>query len=201
MATKPAGFAIALGVAAFIALPTQACVITMPPPLPGESPQAYQTRVAEERRQEAERWAKARQADALREADRIFIGRYTFWSPPYRPAPVRRARPGQPPPLVPLPAPPRIKFPLSSYYEPIDWFRGAPSTALFRVRGENTSCGPTSIGDTAGGSEGALYLFFARKGPLSEKTLIDAIALDKIDDPVLLAFVEKHRGKAQTPAR
>ena len=186
----------AVTAAGLIASPARACTSAlMPPPRSGESADAYSARVAEERRQQAEKWAKERQVIALRDADRIFIGRDTFWTPPYRSPPVRRARSGQPPQLVPPPVSPRIEFPVSSYYKPIGWFRGEPSTGLFRVKGENTSCGPMSIGDTTNSTEGDLYLFFARKGPLSEKTLIDAIALDKIDDPLLLAFVAKHRGE------
>ena len=50
-----------------------------------------------------------------------------------------------------------------------------------------------SFGDTDHSQPGSLYLFFARKGPLSEKTLIDAIALDAIDHPALAAFVAKYR--------
>ncbi|WP_447728588.1 hypothetical protein [Sphingomonas koreensis] len=189
--------AAALGAAAFITSSSWACSMAPAEPLlPGESPDAYQARVAEKHRHEAEKWARERQTDALRRADRIFIGRDTDWTPPYRSPPMRRARPGQPPPLVPVPVPPvLIEFPAPSYYKPVDWFRGARSTALFRVRGSNTSCGPMSVGDTTNSSEGDLYVFFARSGPLSEKTLIDAIALDKIDDPALLAFVARHRGK------
>lgn len=54
-------------------------------------------------------------------------------------------------------------------------------------------CGPMSFGDTSHSQPGDLYLFFARKGSVSEATLIDAIALDSIDHPALTAFVAKHR--------
>lgn len=54
-------------------------------------------------------------------------------------------------------------------------------------------CGPMSFGDTSQSQPGDHYLFFARKGPLTETTLIDAIALDSIDHPALNAFVAQYR--------
>jgi len=89
----------------------------------------------------------------------------------------------------------------SVYFEPVAWFRGHPAQTRFRVEREWSMCGPSGIGDTPYSQTGDLYLLFARQGPLSEKTLIDAIALDKIDDPALTAFAAKYRGKAQLPAR
>jgi hypothetical protein len=49
-----------------------------------------------------------------------------------------------------------------------------------------------SFGDTSQSQPGDHYLFFARKGPLTEATLIDAIALDSIDHPALNAFVAQY---------
>ena len=109
-----------------------------------------------------------------------------------------RARPGRPPPPVPLPR--LIPYPAPTYFKPIDWFRGAKTTALFKVSRSNTSCGPMSLGDTTFSQAGSLYVFFARNGPLTERTLIDAIAVDKITDPVLIDFVAGYRGRARVEA-
>lgn len=191
----------ALSVATLFASPARACSpVPVPPPLPGESPEAYKARIAEQERKQAADWMRARQTRALQQADLIFIARDTAWMPPYRPPPVRRGRAGQPLPPKPIP-PVLIEYPAPSYFKPIGWFRGAQSPTLFRVNRSLTSCGPMSIGDTTNSSEGNLYLFFARNGPLSEKTLIDAIAIDRIDDPALVAFVAKHRGKPPAARR
>ncbi|MCA1198259.1 hypothetical protein K9B35_09795 [Sphingomonas sp. R647] len=190
---KEIPFAIALSAMALSTLPAKACVIWTEPPLPGETNSAYEIRVEALRRRQAAERLKERQADALEQAQLIFIARDTVWTPSYPSPPAHKARPGRPPPFVPPPRPPVIEFPGSSYYKPIDWFRGARSTRVFSVKVSETSCGPMSIGDTTNGTEGDLYVFFARKGPLSEKTLIDAIALDTIDHPALNAFVAKHR--------
>jgi hypothetical protein len=190
-----------LGAVALFAVPAWACsLVPMPPPRPGESDHAYKARVAEEQRQQAAIWLRDRQADALQRADSIFIARETGWTPPYRPPPAPKARPGQPPPFVPLPTPAAIDFPPPSYFKPIDWFRGAQTRRLLRVNRSDTTCGPLSIGDTTFSEQGNLYVFFARKGPLSEKTLIDAIAVERINDPALMGFVAKYRAKpAPTP--
>lgn len=187
--------AAVLGAAALAASPAWACTIQPPPAaLPGESPDAYKARVRELYRKEAADLARMRQTDALRNADLIFIARDTAWAPRYRSPPVRRGRAGQPLPPVPL-RPVVVKYPAPSYFTPIDWLRGARTDTLFRVERFDTSCGPQGFGDTMPSQPGDLYLFFARRGPLSEKTLIDAIALDKIDNPALTAFVARHRGK------
>lgn len=187
--------AAVLGAAAFAASPASACSIALPPPaLPGESPEAYKARIAEQERKQTEAWMRTRQANLLNHADLIFIGRDTPWAPRYRPSPSRQDRAGRP--LPPRPVPPiLIEIPAPSHYRPVAWFRGPPSQALFKVSRSQTTCGAMSIGDTTNSTEGDLYLFSARKGPLSEKTLIDAIALDKIDDPALIAFVARYRGK------
>ncbi len=169
----------------------RACVpMPMPPMLPGESQDAYKVRIDALFRQQAEDQQRARQADAVSEADLIFVGRTTDWYPPIR---IPRARPGRPLPPVPLP---RFEFPMPSYFKPVAWFRGAPSTDLFALRGENTSCGPMGFGDTMPATKGDLFVFFAHKGPLTQSTMIDAIAVDAITDPMLLDFVAPYRGKS-----
>ncbi|WP_343520671.1 hypothetical protein [Sphingomonas sp.] len=179
--------------AALFAWPAWACSpVPMPPPLPGESQQAYKARIAEEQRRQAERWLRNRQTDALQRADTIFIARETVWPPPSRPQ-ARAHRGGAPRP------PARIKSvsfvdPPPAYFKPIDWFRGPRTRASFRIERSMTTCGVMSVGDTSLSTPSNLYVFFARKGPLSEKTLIDAIAADRIDDPALVAFVARHRG-------
>jgi hypothetical protein len=61
-----------------------------------------------------------------------------------------------------------------------------------------SSCGLRGLGDTSNSQPGNLYLFFARKGPVSEATLIDAITLDPIDHPALNAFVARYRKAARS---
>lgn len=176
------------------ALPAHACVPAMlPPQRPDESQDAYKTRVDAEMRRQAEQWAIERQANAVSEADLIFVGRTTDWWPPAR---MPKLRPGQrvpPPVLVPL------VFPAPVYFKPVAWFRGEPSTDLFALRGSTTSCGPIGFGDTGAAMKGDLYVFFARKGPLSQKTMIDAISVDAITDPALIEFVAKYRGRSPKP--
>jgi hypothetical protein len=166
--------------------PVHACMPALPEPrLAGESDEAYKIRTSTLQRERVATWLKERQADVLRRADTIVIARDTPWSPPYRP----RTRGGRP-------IPPRIEpipYPAPSYYKPIDWFKGVRTRALFRVGKSMTSCGPMGIGDTTYSQPGNLYVFFARKGPPSEKTLIDAIAVDHITDPALMEFVARYR--------
>lgn len=171
------------------ASPANACMPVLPEPRPaGESDEAYKIRISAVQRERVATWLKERQAAVLQRADTIVIARDTVWSPPYRPQ-MRHGRPI--PPTVQM-----IPYPAPSYYKPIDWFRGLRTRALFRVRNSMTSCGAMSIGDTTYSQPGSLYVFFARKGSLSEKTLIDAIAVDRINDPTLMEFVAKYRGKS-----
>lgn len=193
--TRRVALLAALGVAALVISPAQACSpVPMPPPLRDESPNAYKARVEALQRRQAAEWIRARQDRALKEADAIFIARDTVWTPPYRPAPVRRGRSGEPLPPPPVPLV-EVEYPAPSYYKPVDWLTGARSTALVRIARSNTTCGPMSIGDTSLSQPGNLYVFFARKGPLSEKNLIDAIAIDRISDPTLMTFVARYRAK------
>lgn len=182
---KRIGPAVALSVAALASPQAWACAtVPTPPRLSGESTGAYAARIGElDYKRELES-ARMRQAEGLRGADLIFIARDTAArnriSTTYRPTGARAA---------------------PAYYKPIDWFRGQRSTASFRVQRSMTLCGILSFGDTSPSEPGNLYLFFARKGPLSEKTLIDAIALDKIDDPALTAFVARYRSKPSASVR
>lgn len=172
-----------------LASPAQACSpIPMEPPLPGESDIAYRARIEVVRRDREAAWLKQRQANALQRADAIFIGRDTNWSPPYR----QHYRNGRPLP----PKPVSIYDQAPSYFKPVAWLRGGPSAALFKVSRGYTTCGPMSIGDTTSSQTGSLYVFFARNGALSEDKLIDAIAVDSINDPALSGFVAKYRKPA-----
>jgi len=173
------------------AAPARGCVPwPAPPMLPGESQEAYKARADALMRQQVAEAKRARQADAVERADVIFVGRAVDWYPPVR---LPRVRPGQPPPPAPMP---RLDFPLPSYFKPVAWFRGGPSTDLFALRGSNTSCGPTGFGDTGFAMKGDLFVFFARRGPLTQRTMIDAIAVDDIVDPALLDFVARYRKPA-----
>ncbi|RYD48896.1 MAG: hypothetical protein EOP60_14845 [Sphingomonadales bacterium] len=168
--------------------PAMACTpAPVEPRLAGEDEQIYRTRVDALERTRAARWKKQRQESALERADLIFIAGDTPWSPPpYR----LRMRNGlvMPPQIRPIP------YPAPSYFKPVAWLRGPKTTDLFQLVADNTSCGPMGVGDTTYTRPGKRYVFFARKGRVTRETLIDAIALDKIDDPALIAFVEQHRG-------
>ncbi len=213
MMIKIAGL-IALCAAATLE-PASACKIPPPPPqLKGESTAAYDARLVRLYREREMTRAQARIARGLADADLIFIARDSIWQPPARPLPVRsKVRPSVRRPVgtqvarphwrpVPPPPAPKTRIFLSdpSYFAPIGWFHGTPMRARFKVGRSKTSCGLRGLGDTSHSQPGDLYLFFARKGPVSEATLIDAIALDSIDHPALNAFVAKHR-KAPPPPR
>lgn len=174
-----------------------ACVMAPPePPLPDESDEAYRTRVAAKEKEQAERWAKERQESALQQADLIFIARNRDWYPPSPPQPRVKLRPGQipppPMPIKPVPIDPNVA---KSYFKPVAWFRGDKVTDLFQIRNYMTSCGFQGFGDVRFPEPGDLFLFFARKTPLTDDTVIDAIALDKIDNPQLVEFVAQYRVK------
>lgn len=164
----------------------QACMPMPPEPrLEGESDAAYKTRTDTLLRERQAAWFKERQTDDLQRAAIIFVARDTDWWPTPKP----RYRNGRPlPPVVPM-----LHYPAPSYFKPIDWFRGPKSTGLFKLTPDNTSCGPMGVGDTTWSQTGNLFVFFAKKWPATGDTLIDAIAVDKIDDPVLLPFVAKYR--------
>ncbi|THD38026.1 MAG: hypothetical protein E7773_03385 [Sphingomonas sp.] len=181
-----------------VTAPAHACMPWMGPPmLEGESQQAYAKRADEARLKQIADAQRKRQTDGLQQAATIFVGRFVYWFPPYRPTPPKPGQPPAPPKPIPIPD---MTNPGPSYFKPIAWFRGTPTRALVRTRNSYTSCGPMGFGDTTFATEGDLYLFFARKGPLIEKNLIDAIAIDKIDDPTLIEFVAKYRKPAAKTA-
>jgi hypothetical protein len=160
------------------------------PPLAGESTEAYRDRVeALERVREAQRpareaeWLRQRQADNLEQASMIFIARNTPGMPLRR----RSTRLGRPIPL-------QSTDYLSTYYTPVAWLRGPQTRARFRLQAGITTCGGLSgIGDTTLSEPGAEFIFFAIGVPFTELTLIDAIAIDRVTDPTLLAFVAQSR--------
>jgi hypothetical protein len=161
------------------------------PSLDGESDAAYRARTAALLQQRQAQWLKERQSDDLQRAKVIFIARDTDWSPSQKP----RYRNGRllPPVLIPVPPVPKINFPAPSYFKPIDWFLGPRSTRLFKVGRDNTSCGPMSLGDTTSSKTGDLFVFFAKSWPATGDSLIDAIELDRINDPALENFVARYR--------
>lgn len=187
-------FGFAVYFAVMVAAPAHPCKV--PPPEPrrlGESITAYDARIAKLHQEREEARLKDRQTRGLQGAELIFIARETVsWLAP-RPT----SRNGRPvlPRLKPVP------YPVPSNYRPIAWFRGPRVTDMFKLQRANTSCGPMGIGDTTFGKSGNLYVFFARKGQLSEKTIIDAIALERINDPALAEFVATFRGKSKPPLR
>lgn len=187
-------FVLAVYVVAMVAAPAYPCSVPPPePPRPGESIAAYYARIAALHKEQEVAWLKDRQTSGLQGADLIFIARATARWPVPRPA-SRNGRP-VPPRVTPPP------YPAPSYYKPIAWFRGPRITDLFKLRRANTSCGPMGLGDTTYGKSGDLYVFFARKGRLSEKTIVDVIAVDRINDPALAEFVAKFRGEQKPPRR
>lgn len=185
------GMGLAAGLcAALIAFsPARAC---LPPLLESrladESDADYAARTEALRHEREAARLKERQTMALSISEAIFIARDTDW------APIRRQplRNGRPPPMATISYAP-------SYFKPVAWFRGPRTTALFQLRVTMTDCGLMGTGDTASSQPGDLYVFFAHKGPLSRKALIDAIAVDRISDPALMEFVAKYRRKPAAP--
>ena len=184
------GLACVLLATAAVATNAHACTPQEPlPRLAGESDDAYKTRTDAVWRGLQATWLKQRQSDDLQRATVIFIARDTAWAPPQKP----RYRNGR---LLP-PVVPAFRYPPPSYYKPIDWFRGPKSTDLFKLDRGMTSCGgAVSVGDASFSEPRTLFVFFASKWPATEDTLIDAIALDRINDPALMDFVARYRGKS-----
>lgn len=181
---------------AFTTIPADACV---PEPMrAGESAEEYKARLAQQR----ERWEMQREPYALQRAAAIFIAREAtreFLDEEMAKArtarPTRRSeRPVPPPPLMVL------RPPESAYFRPVAWFRGAGSDTLIPLTVDWTSCGPSLLGDTGSGKNGALYIFFADAGPISRQTLFEAIAVDGITDPALLEFAANYRRETATLA-
>jgi len=177
---------LGVSVAAF-APEARACMLIPPQPLAGESAAAYRQRLeALEREEEAQRpareaeWLRQRQADGLEHASIIFIARNT------EPPQARSARRG-PPVLRPYDW-------STSYFTPVAWLRGRQASAPFVVHAGTNSCGGLDgVGDVTLNETGAEFIFFASGEPFTELTLIDAIAVDKITDPALVAFVARSR--------
>jgi hypothetical protein len=167
----------------------RACEVgLLPPRLAGENDAAYRQRIAAlEREREAQRpareaeWLRYRQTEGLEHASMIFIARGT--EPPQEHS-ARRS----PPVLT------RVEWPPSSYYTPVAWLRGRQVSAPFLVRTSATSCGTlVGVGDANPGDPGAQFVFFASGEPFTGLTLMDAIAIDKVTDPTLVAFVARSR--------
>lgn len=179
---QTAGVTLAL----FAVSPANACTIRLPePPLAGESDGAYRARIEALEREQQTRWLKERQENGLQRADWVFVGRQILWSPTFKP----RYRNGMP---VPVPLP-KFEYPAPRYFKPLTWLKGPEYSKIFKVSTGNTSCGPMALGDTTSSKEGDLFVFFARKGRISDDTLIDAIAVDKINDPALMDLVAPYR--------
>lgn len=155
------------------------------PPLQGESVETYKARLEAEDKAKLAHFLADRQTVNLKRADSIFIARETARAP-RRPAEARNGR-SLPPRSVPT------EYPYPIYFKPVKWFRGTSTGALFRVTLGITTCGPWGVGDASSSRLGQHLLFFGRKGLLTEKVLIDAIAVDKINDPALTAFVTRYR--------
>jgi hypothetical protein len=182
---RAAGVTMAL----FAVTPVDACTIRLPePPLPGESDDAYRVRTEALAREQEVRSLKERQENDLLQADWVFVARHVYWSPPYKP----KYRNG-----VPLPIPPvKFEYPAPIHFKPLTWLKGPEYSQIFKVTTHNTTCGPMALGDTTFSMEGDLFVFFARKGQISDKTLIDAIAVNKINDPALIDFVAPYLSKS-----
>lgn len=184
-------FALLAGLAGSIMLadPAAACV---PDPREsqqqGESVAAYEARVQKMERERSE-W---RQQGALR-APTLFIARAATGEFFAQEAAKRQA--GQPsgsePPVVIPPLPMAVTAP--RYFRPIAWLKGSGSPDLIPIETRQTTCGYMAMGDTLFAQDGVEYVFAAREGPISEKTLLDAIAIDKITEPELVELVARHR--------
>jgi hypothetical protein len=174
--------------ALFAVSPANACSLRPPEPLlPGESDQDYRTRTEALARENEVRWLKERQENRLQRADWVFVARHVDWPPPNKPR-KPKYRNGV---LVIAPQP--MFGSTARHFKPLRWLQGPEYNKIFKVERHNTNCGPKALGDTTFSNEGNLFVFFARKGPISDDTLIDAIAVDKINDPALMDFVRPYR--------
>lgn len=147
-----------------------ACHPPLPPDrLPDETDLAYNRRIVAQRIDDEARWLRDRQARGLEQAAMIFVARKTNWSPPL---------------------PPEIDYvPFYDYYLPVAWLRGPRVNAHFPVRLHFDNCVSRSIGDTSRSELGDQFVFFVRDGLLSEETIIDAIAANRVTNPTLVALV------------
>ncbi len=183
------GLAVAL-LAVLASQSALACVflpitVVPEPTLPGESPEAYAARVKELMAQREAQWDLEQQAYDLERADLIFIARKTQLPPSVQPVS------GQSEIIVQGLRNSNLQ---RVHFTPIDWFKGPVSRQTFLNRLWENDCGWTRFGDvTADDAIGQRYVFFARSGRISQDTLIDAIAVDRITDPALLDFVARHR--------
>ena len=188
-------FALTTGVigAITVAVPASACLPPVPEPrLAGESDLAYQARVEKMSREYEEQRSSRRQQSAL-SAPILFIAREAStdfyrqeaekWA-----ASQPKPKPGEPP--VP-PPPPQVPIPL--YFQPVTWIKGMGAPEIFRIETRRTCGSYSSLGDTRSTGEGTDFLFSAREGPISENTLIDAIAIDMITEPELVKLVAAYR--------
>ena len=189
-------FALITGLASAIILAEPASACTPIPPeqrLEGESDLAYQARVEKIGHERDEQRALQRQQSALI-APVLFIGReasaavYRLEAEKWSAEQANLRKPGEPP----IPPPP-LHVPQPRYFEPIVWINGTGSQSIFRIEASVTMCGTWWRGDTGSAGEGALLLFSARQGPISENTLIDALAIDKITEPELVELVATHQ--------
>lgn len=189
-------FALLAGLASsiIVANPASACTPPRPPePQPeGESLSAYQARI-EKMKHEYDEWRKQRALNA----PIIFISRKAntaFFQQEAEKLEAAQSKPkkhGQPPPPPP-------QFRLIGYFQPIAWVKGTGAQAILLIKTPITGCGYEPLGDTESAKEGEHLIFFAQDGPISENTLIDAIAIDKITEPELLELVARHRERPGT---
>jgi len=185
-------FALLTGLASslIVASPTSACAPSRPPEpqLEGESLSAYQARI-EKMEREYDTW---RQQRALN-APTIFIARKANTDFYLREAERLAAAQSKPRADVQPPPPPSPpQFRVIGYFQPIAWAKGAGEQAIFQLRTPFTNCGSGSVGDTEFAQEGDQFVFLAQDGPISEKTIIDAIAIDKVTDPELVDLLARH---------
>ncbi len=190
---KRIALAAALSAVSLTSSPVLACAtVIRDRQRPGESLEAYEARLTKIERREARRYIRERQSTSLRNANMIFIGREVEVPMPKR-NPLPPAEQTDPSTVTITAQRIEVASPRRVYFKPTDWLRGQPSSETFSIGGSLSNCGFRSLGDTSDSQPGDLYLFFARKGPVSEATLIDAIAVDSIDHPALNAFVVKYR--------
>jgi len=188
-------FALSAGLAGSIMLANSALACVPDPrqsQQEGESVDAYQARIGKLERERSE-W---RQRGALK-APTLFIARAATADFLDQEAAERRAsepsppaEPGEQPVVIP---PPPLAVTGPRYFRPITWLRGTGSQDLVRIETRQTSCGYMSMGDTLFAKDGVDYVFAAREGPISENTLIDAIAIDRITEPELVALVARRQ--------
>ena len=172
--------------AAMVAPQAYACSpVQLAEPLPGESGDDFYNRYTILAREREATLLRERETHALAQATMIFVARTAQWPSPSRSR--LRDRPVEEPFGPSGRQPPTY----TKHFTPIAWLRGPRPRLRFGVPIDLSSCGYDGVGETAFAEPGDLLIFFATSSRLSRQSLIDAIPVEQVTDPALLAFVAR----------